>query len=123
MRGRPVISAWLEDSDQEIPKPKTVEAVRQAVTDIEKVNSIYRKYVGYLKTKPFRQYLTLIEKAHSPAKLFETEVSVCDNNRECVGVPRKSRVISVTVPGFYSVDFARVNGRMKILRIFQGPGD
>ncbi len=125
MKGKPILSNWLPESDQDMPKPKTVEAVENAVTNIEAVNVVYRRYLRHVKQMSFKKYYSILEKADGRGKdFFTTEVSKCDETySKCRNVPTGSRMIGVMVPGFYFVDFARVNGNMKILHIYQGPGD
>jgi len=126
MHGKPVLSTWLSDSDENIPKPKTEKEVRKTVIDIEKVNSIYRKRLRSIKTKPYQAYLSMAKKGlDQGSEFFKPEVSRCDSGSDfmCLGLPRDSRLIIMHVPGFYYAAFSRVNGRMKILHIMQGPGD
>src|SRR5207248_7074572 len=124
MRGKPILSTWLDDSKENTAKPKTIEDLRGAVIDVEKVNSTYRRYLKVIKKKPYKEYLSMAKKSLGGGeKFFQTEVSKCDSLTKCPGLPQGSRLILVSVPGFSHMEFARVNGSLKIIHIYQGPGD
>ena len=123
MRGKPMMSNLLPDPG-DAPKPKTVEDVRKLTVDIKKVNSIYRRHLTFLKKMPYNRYLDLIKKFDKDAELFKQDVSTCDGDWDCAGLPHGSRIIFIgIVPVFWGIVFARVNGRMKIIHIMQTPGD
>lgn len=125
MRGMPFLSHWLGNNGEDRRKPKTPKEVRSATHEIERVNATFRQYLTVIRRMPFKQYLLTVKPANFEwQESFTTQVSKCDDTfPKCLGSPVGTRLIFVNVPGFYGAEFIRQNGRMRLIHIYQFPGD
>lgn len=124
MEDMPIMRFLLPGNEEKRFRPSTPDEVRKAVRDFERVNVLLRHSTSSTAAKPYRQFqLNYEASVGGDFKSFETEVGKCDELNKCPGLPDGTRLIWMSFPGFLSVNFARVNGRMKIMHISIGPGD
>ncbi len=85
-----------------------------------KINRFYGRKIGFARLMPYESWLNRIEKCDDRNRLryFHATGLTCSTASSCHGLPFGSEFIAVTVPGFKHLDMFRVNGRMKIFRLF-----
>lgn len=96
----------------------SVAEVEQITSDAEIMNTIFKKHLKWVRRLSMKTFFNRVEKCNVSPKFFHVEIVKCDGFADCHGLPKTSRLIGVSVPGFTYLDFVRINGRMKILRLF-----
>lgn len=123
----PLLRYFLKDSEidsaneEEIEKilPMTVRDVETLTRKIERMNYRYRRSLKPIRHISDKQFDWIVNKCvDSTAGFYRVEMASCNNSGNCPGVPKGVNLIGVSIPLFEYVDFARLNGKMKIVRLF-----
>jgi hypothetical protein len=108
-----------DESDKEGIFLDSPAGVLKMTKDAERMNSVYRRYLIGIRAISNTRFVRLVEKCELPDKpFFHVETVKCDGFADCHDLSRTAELIGVRVPGFDYVDFARINGRIRIIRLF-----
>ena len=104
----------LQDDKHEMHLMNKTE-IQESIRPIERMNSIYRARLRFFTKGSFTSFLRRLNDDEKP--FFSTQLANC-KSQDCKRIYKTTAIIGVRVPGFDFLDFARINGRMKIVRIF-----
>ena len=97
--------------------PKTVADFAALTRNLERINSLYRRSMGPLRRMPNHRFDAMLGKCEG-GDFYSVEMASCNKSGDCPGVPKGVPLIGIRAPLFEFIDFARLDVRMKIVRLF-----
>lgn len=110
---------WSFHGNDDSVKPISSERDLERVTrNLESVNALYRRHLSSFPQTKTSRYLREFARTQVEAdEFFVPSFDDCEDDDDCFGRPRGSRVYQVTIPPGQWIFIAKVNGKLKILEI------
>lgn len=108
----------LDESKGEKMIPQTPAEVEAGTDILEDINGLYRRDMGPIRDMSDVDFEKMIGRCSGDQTAFyDVEMANCNTKGDCPGVPKGVPLIGVALPPFDFVDFARLNGKMTIVRL------